>query len=224
MPTTYPTGYATDEDVALRASKDFALLCPRDQKLAAGTDGAFVASDRWTLRSSTVDFAGQGLAAGQIVLLSRPASHFSAPGEAFVVVSTAPQSVLLRRKGQPQGIGQPPGPAVGLSGIEFAACTFSPQIERASADLDRRFGIDALLDGRRPADLYDRREIRDAVVLTVLHQQYLDASREAGNDGDVFAEKARRIKGELDELLARAVVRWSPAGIPTTRFSTRISR
>src|SRR5947199_54246 len=55
--TTSTTLYATDEDIVLRASADFALLCPRDQKLASGTDGTFMPDDRWTLHSTAVDFA-----------------------------------------------------------------------------------------------------------------------------------------------------------------------
>ena len=36
---TAPHVYATDEDIALRASADFAILCPKDQCLAYGNDG-----------------------------------------------------------------------------------------------------------------------------------------------------------------------------------------
>jgi hypothetical protein len=231
--------YATDEDVALRASSDFPTLCPRDQKLASGTDGAFSPNDPWTLTSSSADFAAQGVAAGNVVQLTKPTSAFRPPGEALAVLSASANGLTLRRKGQPAGVGQPPSPPGGLVGVEFAVMTLGPQIEAASYDLNRRYGIDDLVAGRRPADLYDPREVQQATVLTVLYRQYLDMSREAGDQGDTFAAKARAVKAELDDLLARVVVRWGPPGnspgapapFPcwgtnpaTSRFSTRLSR
>ena len=86
---------------------------------------------------------------------------------------------------------------------------------------------DGFLDS---ADLYDPREVKQATVLTVLHRQYLDMSREAGNPQDAFAAKAQLMKAELDELLDRAVVHWAPAldtgpaERGTSRFDTRLSR
>lgn len=220
--------YATDEDIALRASADFALLCPRDQKLAYGADGSFNPADRWTLLSTTVNFAAQGVAPGMLLLLTAPVGTFKPPGEALVVVSATAGSVTLRRKGQPAGVGQPPSPAAGLTGVEFTAPSLVPQIARAGEDLNRRYGIDDLLAGRRSGDLADPKEIRDAVVLTVLHRQYLDMSREAGSGPDIFAAKAGPIKAELDDLLARVVVRWNSLGglaePSTSRFSTRLAR
>jgi hypothetical protein len=223
------TVYATDEDVALRASADFAIICPKDQKLASGSDGAISVDDLWTLTSPTVDFQANGLQPGQIVQLTQPTAVYKPPGESFVVVSVAPKAVTLRRKGQPAGVGQPASPG-GLSSIEFLATTFGPQLALASYDLNRRYGIDDLIAGRRPCDLFDPQEILEATVLTVLYRQYLDMSRGGDERSDTFAAKSRSCKQELDDLLARTVVHWSTSpgfldtSEPTTRFSTRISR
>jgi hypothetical protein len=81
--------YATDEDIALRASTDFTALCPRDQVLAAGTDGVFAASDPWTLTSTSVDFAAFGLAPGLLARLTKPTSAFCANGELFAIQAVA---------------------------------------------------------------------------------------------------------------------------------------
>lgn len=224
-----PIPFATDEDVALRASADFAILCPRDQKVASGTDGAFFASDRWTLTSTTVDFHALGVAAGQVVQIEATGSG-QPGGEGLAVVSTAPGSVTLRRKGQPSGVGMPPGPAAGLGGVRFKVTTLGPQIALATADINRRFGIaNGLYPGRNASELADPGELRDAVVLTVLYRQYLDASREVDGPTDSFAAKARAAKADLDDLLARLALHWNRArgddlGPPTTRFSTRMSR
>jgi hypothetical protein len=228
--TTNPTAYASDEDVALRASADFALLCPRDQCLAAGTDGAFDPDDRWTLKSSAVDFQSNGLAAGNVVLLFQPVTTYRPPGEVFAVDSVGANAVTLRRKGQPAGSGQPAGTAGGLANVEFVATTLGPQIALASYDLNRRYGVDDLVAGRRPCDLFDPREVREATVLTVLYRQYLEMSRGPGETSDTFSAKAQAYKQELDDLLARTVVHWAAslgtpaAQVPSTRFGTRITR
>jgi hypothetical protein len=225
--TFTPNAYANDEDIALRASADFAILCPKDQCLAYGTDGAF--SDPWTLTSQSVDFRANGLAPGLIVRLTQPVSLYKPPGEAFAVVSVAPNTVVLRRKGQAAGVGQPAGLAQS-SGVEFTAATLGPQIVRASYDLNRRYGIDDLIAGRRPCDLFDPQEVREATVLTVLYRQYLEMSRGPQETADTFASKSQMYKQELDDLLARTVVHWAASRVvpsvsqSTSRFSTRISR
>lgn len=228
--STLATVYATDEDIAIRAAADFPILCPKDQKVASGSDGAFSPSAPWTLTSGALDFSVIGLTAGQLVQLLRTGSGLGPPAEALVVVSVSPYAVTLRRKGLPVGVGQPPGPSTVLTGVVFSITTLGPQIERASYDLNRRYGIDTLVAGRRPGDLYDPREIREATVLTVLYRQYLAMSREAGEKADTFAAKAAMIKEELDDLLSRIVVHWGPPGAPivaedsTSRFGARLVR
>ena len=53
--------YATDENIAVRASGDFSMLCPDWQKLAWGNDGVLAASAPWVLSSASVDFSGAGV-------------------------------------------------------------------------------------------------------------------------------------------------------------------
>ena len=223
--------YATDEDIALRASADYALLGPKDQKIASGSDGVFLSWDPWTLTSASCDFQAQGAAPGQLVQLDKPGSRLRPGGEGFVVVSVSPGAATLRRKGQPAGVGQPPSTASGLAGVEFTIVTFGPQIALATDDLNRRFGITTgAVIGRNVAELADPTELRDATVLIVLHRQYLDMSRELTSPTDTFAAKAQLVKAELDDRLDRLTLHWNrllndpePGG-PTTRFSTRMSR
>ncbi len=213
--------YASDEDVALRAPADFALLCPRDQKIAAGLDGSFAAADLWTLRSSSRNFAAMGVAPGHVVQILNPAPQFKPPGESFAVESVSGTSVTLRRKGQEAGKGQPPVLSGGLSAVEFLILTLDPQIERACVEFDRRFGLSA--DGSD--SLLDPRDVREAIVLSVLHGQYLAMSRNLGGEnGDTFASKALAMKVELDELLARLVVQTRSGDGSSSRFSTRLTR
>lgn len=221
--------YATDEDIALRASADFAILCPKDQCLAYGNDGV-LSGDRWTLTSPSVDFRVNGLAPGQLVRLSQPVGLFKPPGDVFVVSSVVSNAVGLRRKGQAPGVGQPAGPSGGVSNVEFTVTTLGPQIARASYELNRRFGIDDLIAGHRPSDLFDPQEVREAAVLTVLYRQYLEVSRGARESVDTFTAKSQAYKQELDDLLARTIVHWAVApGVPassqmSSRLSTRLSR
>jgi hypothetical protein len=228
--TAGPTLYATDEDIAIRASADYSILVPRDQKLAWGNDGQFAPGQRWVLSSATVDFQANGLSPDHVVLLTQPVSLFKPPGELFVVVDVSAGTVTLRRKGQPEGVGQPPAPQGGILQVEYSVATFAPQIASASYDLNRRYGIDDFIAGRRASDLFDPREVREATVLTVLHRKYMDLCRGPEHYGDSFAAKAQLYKQELDDLLARTVVHWLPAlvegpyNIPTSRFGTRLSR
>ncbi|WZO98183.1 hypothetical protein EP7_005239 [Isosphaeraceae bacterium EP7] len=222
--------YATDEDVAVRAAADFMLLCPHDQVVVQGSDGVLGPADRWLLRSGTVDFTARGVVAGQVVRLLRPVTAFRPPGESLAVDrAVAGSGVLLRRLGQGSGAGQTPGPDAGVTGVEFRIVTLAPQIAAATSDLNRRLGVDPSLAGRRPGDLSDPRELRDAVVLTVLYRRYLDLARGDGRSEGTFVAKASLFKAELDELLARLIVHWKPAdpsgwSVPASRFSTRISR
>lgn len=221
--------YANDEDIALRASADFAILCPRDQCLAYGRDGVF-SSDLWTLTSPSIDFQGNGLTPGHLVRLTQPVGVFKPPGDTFVAVSIAPNTVTLRRKGQPARVGQPPSVPGGVVNVEFTATTLDPQISRASYDLNRRYGIDDLVSGRRSCDMFDPTEVREATVLTVIYRQYLELSRGPQERVDTFLAKAQLYKQELDDLLARTIVHWmtSPGGPPSSqsdsRMSTRLSR
>lgn len=228
--TVGPTFYATDEDIAIRASADFTLLVPKDQKLTWGNDGQFAPGVRWVLSSPSVDFNAQGLVPGQILQLTQPSSVFKPPGELFAVSEVNGGLITLRRKGQAAGVGQPPAPPGGLAQVEFSAATFGPQIARASYDLNRRYGIDDLIAGHRATDLFDPQEVCEATVLTVLYRQYLDLCRGPEGRGDSFAAKAQLYKQELDDLLARTVIHWLPVtadgcheGV-SSRFGTRMSR
>ncbi len=225
--------YASDEDIALRASADFAALCPRDQALASGVDGAFAAADPWTLASASVDFAALGLTPGLVVRLGKPTSAFGPGGELFAVGAVATGRITLRRKGQAAGVGQPPSPPAGLTGVEFSIRTLGPQIALAGYDLDRRFGIDDSIAGSRSVDLYDPRQLREAVVLTVLARQYLDQARQFASPSDApqdwYSAKARIIQAELDDVLDRLALKWRAFDLAdqrsaTTRFSSRLSR
>ena len=223
--------YATDEDIAIRAPADFLALCPKDQVVVAGTDGLFLATDPWALRSPTINFAEVGAAAGQIVRLTG-SSAYSVQGDLYAVASVGPGGLILRQKGQDPGQGRPPKVA---SGVEFAIRTLIPQINRASIDINSRFGfgIGDAAGGRRPRDLRDCRGLLDATVLMVLSRQYLDQARRfSGNSDepeDWYGTKARMMKAELDGLLDRLPLQWGEASdadraSPTARFVARLSR
>ncbi len=215
--------YASDEDVAVRATGDFAVLAPDWQKAASGFDGVLAAGAPWTLSSATVDFEAAGVKSGHVVSLRKPATIFKGAGELLAVASAAGKNLTLRRIGAGRGEGAPPAPPAGVSGVEFLITTLAPQIEEASFDLNRRFGIDPRVSGRSPDALHDRRDLRAACVLTVLAQRYAAETR--GSEGD-FPLKLRRINQDLSEVLARLAVRWnSPSGSPdSSMFSTRIVR
>lgn len=222
-PSNQRTVYATDEDLAIRVGADFAMLCPADQVVAAGADGSFAPTDAWTLSSASVDFSAHGAQPGQMVLLRKPSSHFGPQGTLLAIQTVNPSGLTLRRKGLPAQTGQPPAPAGGLTGVDFLLATFAPQLQRASLELDRRFGIDPSIPGRTASDLRDVSPLRDAAVLFVLGQQYLLLSR-SGQAPESASMKGRAFLQELDDLLPRIALGWSSGAGPVTRFSTRLVR
>jgi hypothetical protein len=215
--------YADDEDVAVHAPGDFAVLAPAWQKVAQGVDGVFAAGPTWTLTSAASDFEAAGARPGHVVQLRKPSSVFKGVGELFAVAGASGSALTIRRIGMAANVGAPPAPTSGLSAVEFLIATLDPQIEEASFELNRRFAIDPLVPGRTPSDLRDVRELRRACVLSVLIRRYAAESR--GADGD-FARKLRQAESELAETLARLEVRWgSVADLPSSSFfSTRIVR
>ncbi len=209
MPSLRPLA-ATDEDLALRAPADFALLVPAAQRLAVGTDGTLAAADRWMLASATVDFAAQGVGPGHVLLCPTGADG---PMTLFVVAETVGAAVRLRRLGHGPGVGQPPAPAGGRTGVEFLVGTLAPQIAIAGRELDR------LLGGPGVAADSGRREL---VVVTVLARQYRALSHATADPGDPFAARAREFQAERDARLGRLLTHPDASGRP--RRLTRIER
>ena len=227
MPGYPATAYASDEDLAIRAAADFVQLCPADQCVARGVDGAFSAQSPWTLSSATVDFDAFGVAPGMLAVVTLPRGASGSFDEQLVVGSVAPGAITLRRKGQAAGVGQPPGLG-GATGRKFAVLSMLPQLIRASYDLNRRFGVDDLVLGRRKADLYDAAELVHATALTVLAWQYPAQAGDArdGKD-DGFRGKGRLAGKELDDLLARVALHWlptDPGAIDQPTASVRVAR
>jgi hypothetical protein len=227
LPAQTAPVYATDEDVAVRAGGDFAILCPPWQQMASGTDGVFAPGAPWVLSSASVNFQSNGVNPNNVVLLSAPKSQYPGGGQLLAIDSVSANTIALRRLHKDLNVGQPPAPAAGLSAVTFAINTLDPQIEEASYDLKRRFAIDDTTGGdvdRSSQWMYDQRELRIATVLTVLLDRYTQEARTERGD---FALKAQRIRQQLDDVLARIQVRWGPFGNsaePTTLFGCKLSR
>ena len=153
-----------------------------------------------------------------------PKQYFPGSGQLFAIDSVSGSAVTLRRLHKDLNVGQPPAPAAGLSGVTFTINTLDPQIEEASFDIKRRFGIDENIVYRDSSWIYDQRDLRMATVLTVLLARY---TQEARTDKGDWARKISLIRTELEIVLDRVQVRWGPLGNsaePTTLFSCKISR
>lgn len=198
--------YCTDEDIAIRAPQDFVALCPKWQRLAFGADGGLDPGG-WVLSSATVDFEANGVAPGHVVALAKPGA-FSPEGDLFAVDSVAGKSATLRRLGRPGGGGQPPA-AAGAAGVKFEVRTYGPQIDNASYDANKFFGIDPNLASKAPDKLYEPRELRQFVALTVLRRMYAAADKVAAGDYDL---KLGLVAQELTDLRGRLQLQWGPQG------------
>jgi hypothetical protein len=222
-PQSLPS-YCTDEDIAVRAGGDFVTLCPNWQQMASGTDGFFSAGTPWVLHSTLTNFTTNGVKPNQVVTLTTPKPNFPGGGILMAIDSVSANTITLRRLHKDLNVGQPPAPAAGLTGVTFTINTLDPQIEEASWDIKRRFGIDENLNDRVSTWIYDLRDLRMATVLQVLLARYVVEAR--GDKGD-FPRKIALTKSDLDDVLDRVQVRWGPLGNsepPTTLFDCRISR
>lgn len=225
MPLTH-SDFCKDEHIAVHAIADYWQLCPREGTLAQGIDGAFASGARWSLTSAS-DFAAQGVAAGNCVLLTKPVATFRAPGTLFAVESVTTTTAVLRRVGLAASIGEPPSPVGGLTGVEFAVLTFAPQIEEAFYQIKKSLGIDDTVGGRKTSDMKDAREIRTAIAYMVLKDQYRRLSRQAGSNNDHFAAQAKLYEMLFDEHMASLRVHWTNTGEPSSvssLFNARIER
>jgi hypothetical protein len=201
--------YCTDEDIAVRAGMDFVALAPFSQRMGGGNDGVFLAADRWTLTSASAQFLSNGVHANQVVWLQGPKTAYAGGGVILAIDSVQADSITLRRLHKDLGVGDPPAPAAGLTGVVFLVNTLDPQIEEASYDLKRRYGIDENVPPNSSGWMYDQRDLRMATVLTVLQARYVQEAR--GDKGD-FPRKIGLLSAQLASVLERVEVRWGSDG------------
>jgi len=198
--------YCSDEDLCVAAPGDFGQLIPLAQTVAKGSDGVFLASSAgsWVLNSASSNFVTQAVAAGTVLQIRGPQGVYAST-DMLVVVSVAANAVTLRRVGLPVGMGSPPGPAAGITGVQFIIGTLYPQIERASYDLRKTFDLDDAVPGRQFSDMYDPREMQEACMALVLSRQYRDMARHVGKMED-FYEKSKNHQADYTRIVQRTQI------------------
>jgi hypothetical protein len=224
LPAQTSPVYATDEDILVKASGDFVTLAPPWQTMAKGTDGAFANGIPWVLSSASVNFGTNGVKPNQVIQLTAPKSQYPGGGDLLAIDSVSGSSITLRRPHKDLNVGMPPAPSAGLTSVAFSIVTFDPQIEEASFDIKRRFGIDENITFRDSTWIYDQRDLRMLTVLTVLYDRY---TAELRSDRGDWVRKMGHIRNLRDEITDRVQVRWGPFGNsaePSTVFSCKISR
>lgn len=221
--STVSTRFCTDEDIAVQAGDDFAVLSAKLPRIAFGTDGA-ITGGAWLLTSVSVNFATNGAASNQVVHVWDK-NTFKGGGELFAVDSASVSGLTVRWPGQASTAGQSPGGITDVGPLNFEIRTFSAQIESVSYELYQRFGIDENVLLRGPDQIYDARVLQRAAVLSVLYRRYASATR--SKEGD-FAGKMIQVKADLDAALSACQVRWGPRTgnvvTPSSLFGTRLTR
>jgi hypothetical protein len=224
LPAQTSPVYATDEDILVKASGDFVTLAPAWQSMAKGADGVFANGSPWVLSSASINFASNGVKPNQVVSLTAPKQQYPGGGDLLAIDSVSGSTITLRRPHKDLNVGMPPAPAAGLTNVAFSIVTFDPQIEEASFDIKRRFGIDENITFRDSSWIYDLRDLRMLTVLTVLYDRY---TAELRSDRGDWVRKMGHIRTLRDEIAGRVQVRWGPFGNsaePATIFSCKVSR
>ncbi len=195
--------YCSDEDLCVAAPGDYGQLVPLSQTLARAADGMFAAAagGSWVLTSASTNFSVQCVALGSIFQIRGPQTAYPST-DLLAVTAANNSSITLRRPGMPSGMGNPPGPAAGLGGVQFLVGTLYPQIERASYDLRKTFDLDDLVPGRQYSDMYDPRELQEACIALVLARQYRDMARHVGKMED-FYEKSKNHQADFLRIVQR---------------------
>ncbi len=219
--------YCTDEDICLRAVDDFVRVAPDNNKLAAGNDGVLDFLDPWVLESASNDFESLGVKAGHIVHLRHAQTKVFGPnGDLFAIESVSGTSATLRRVGFAAGVGKPPCPAGGISGVEFVVRTLDPQIEDISYEINEKYAILGYLPDREVSDLTDVRQLRALCVESTLARRFLDMS-EKPDGSDMYVMKSRYYAEKAAETERLIQLRWGPSGDadpPTGRYFGRCAR
>jgi hypothetical protein len=218
--------FCTDEDLLVRASGDYITLVPSWQCMARAQDGVIAPGNLWVITSASINFLSNGVAPNQVIALLTPKPQYPGGGDMLAIdsVSSDGHSLTLRRPHKELGIGMPPSPPSGVTGIGFTILTFDPQIEEASFSIKRAYGIDENLPLRTSTWMYDLRDVRMLCVLTVLYDRYTSELRSDRGD---WVRKMGHIRNLRDEVASRVEIRWGPNGNsqePTTIFSCHLSR
>lgn len=195
--------YCSDEDVAVKAQGDYATLMTRSMRMAYGSDGAFSSGDRWLLTSSSNDFGTQGIPEGAVCMVAKDGKPDNAA--LYTVASASSGGLALRGLGLPVGVGLPPGPLSGASGVTFDVKTCLPSIAEQTRILSQLYRVPALNQLQLSSDF------KRACVLLVLIDLFGTQTR-SGEKGD--DNWGRKMKSAADELAALYAILDRTYGLP----------
>jgi hypothetical protein len=199
--------FCSEEDLALEATGDLALIAPRSPYFAKGSDGVLTAGGR-TVSSALVDFAAQGVLADTLCILSgsitAPAARttFGIGGEVFIVsVDAVGGSITLRNPGMLAGIGQAPSLSA-LTSVNFLLPSFLAIRKQATDRIRQSINFDS------ESDLITDDDRRQICVYEVLRTRYRACTV---NKDDDFSQQYRKYSVLFNELLDELKARRSSA-------------
>ncbi len=197
--------FSTDEDLLKMEPELFRVHYHHSQEIAYGTDGVIKHSDSAVIFSSaTGDFVHGGVASGHVMWLAKSSDSVLYYDAAYPVKSLATStSVLLEAKATPA--------VPTASSITYRISTFDPQHEDAHFLLMDMNEIDDddLNTQNDEADLYNRRQLREASACKVLETFMMGQS--TGED-DLYWQKSTHYYEKFGRALARLKLKWDPDG------------
>lgn len=195
MPDVFAGLPATDVDLAEVDMGDIAILAPRAQRLASGSDGAIAAAAN--VLTSAFPFQDRGIQVGHVLVIrsyqKASGSRSERPDEVLAIKAVSGASVTIGPIGYDAGQGDYPI-GVGTTGIAFEVRSVRAQIVTAYQDVLRRLGLTTASPLVNPTDL---RLITVKVALRgLLWSQYRQST------DDTFKSKMADLAAEITDLFS----------------------
>jgi len=209
--------YCSDENVAITATSDYALIVRGAKRRAYGIDGVTTA-DPWVLSSASNDFVTQGLAAGDVIQLPERGKTKvgGSSGGLFAVAEVLTATTIrLRTLGGTAGEDFPPHPA-NTSGLEFLVESAYAQIIEAARTIAMWLRTDPAAPETYPADVVTADDYRQLSIWLALASLYRGDWREADPNRDTWFKKSEKYQalaeGYFAALMRKIDATFGPSG------------
>ena len=194
--------YATDEDLLKMGGADFFLRIEnRAGELSSGTDGVISGTSNVVVfTSATGDFINAGITSGHVIQLTKDSPAYDHALAVHSVLTST--SLLLEAK---------PAACPTATAVTYTLTTYDGQHEMAHFEMGQIYHIDDddLKTTNDEADLYNRRQLRQAATYWVMKNTYAVQSR---TEDDLYWRLTERADADYLGALSRMKLQFDADG------------